>query len=178
MFSYFGSLWGSSAEQETPAEQYCWMIRGGGAEHSAKCHLAVNGFAGVFDSLEKAQTEVTWLALYTGCAHLRILKMPLNKVCGKPSLTHAFKELKYLDNDTFQAIFVGDAPEVPAAEGPILTVSTLKEWCEAAKPESQKKLDRRLVQIKTQLDAGEWQRWSLGANDAILMPRESKQKTE
>lgn len=177
MFSYFGSLWGSSAEAEE-AEQYCWMLRGGGTEHSAKCKLEINGFAGVFDSLEKAQTQVAWLALYTGCAHLRILKMPLNKACGKPSVTHAFKELKPLDNETFQAIFVGNAPETPDTKGPILILSTLKEWCEDTKLESQKKRDCRLEELKLQLEAGEWHRWSLGATDAFLMPREAKQKKE
>ena len=74
-------------------------------------------------------------------------------------------------------MFVCDAPEkAPLVSAPLL-LSELDAWVSRCIPGTAEKRDVRLTQIKQAIAAGQWERWSRGAYDALLQPA-NKVKTQ
>jgi len=169
MFSYF---WGTTAAAPAEQKRYGWVLRGITDEHSAKCHMPVCGLAGVFESAEAAQREVAWLALYSGCTHLRLLKVPLNCISGKAEETLHLRELRACAQDAtaFEAVFVQDGPEKAQLVSAPLSLAELEAWCSQNAPQDAETIAKRLAQIKLATSACRWEHWSRGAYDALLQP--------
>jgi hypothetical protein len=153
------------------------VLRGISDEHSAKCHMPVCGLAGVFESAEAAQRETAWLALYSGCTHLRLLKVPLNRISGKAEETLNLRELRACGEAAFEAVFVQDGPEKSQLVSAPLLLSELEAWCSSTAPQDPETTGQRVAQIKLAISAGQWERWSRGAYDALLQPL-NKVKTQ
>jgi hypothetical protein len=150
----------------------CWVVRGGADQHSGKCHEPINGLVGVFDTLEAAQREAGWLALFSGCVHLRLGRVPLNQIAiGKPVEVLCLRELRFeAEATSFRAIFVQDSIDKPQVAGPICEVRLLEAWMTQngfdGEPAAQ-----RVAAIKQVLDKDpNSQHWTFGANDQLLHP--------
>jgi hypothetical protein len=132
--------------------------------------MPVCGLAGVFESAEAAQRETAWLALYSGCTHLRLLKVPLNCITGKAEETLNLRELRASGQAAFEAVFVQDGPEKSQLVSAPLLLSELEAWCSGAVQKDAETTAQRVAQIKLAISAGHWEGWSRGAYDALLLP--------
>lgn len=166
-----------NTKTETPTSQ-CWLLRGSDDQqiHSAKCCQPINGLMGVFDSLETAQTAAAWLALFSGCVHLRLGKVPTNRLAfGKPLEVLSLRELRFgPEPSLFQAIFVQNSPDKPTVASPPLELASLEAWLKQNEALHGPKAERRLDELRLAIADQRWHLWSCGANDALLYPRKLK----
>lgn len=158
--------------------RHCWLLRGSEDQqvHSAKCCQPINGLMGVFDSLEDAQTAAAWLALFSGCVHLRLGKVPANRLTfGKPLEVLSLRELRFgPEPSLFQAIFVQSSPAKPTVASPPLELASLEAWLKLNEALQGSKAKRRLDELRQAIADKCWNLWSCGANDALLYPRKLK----
>ncbi len=191
MFSYLTSFWtpttteeaaiqkqnDNSSQQEeisSPVKTCCWLLRGGSDKHSSKCHEPINGLIGIFDSLEEAQIQAAWLALLSGCVHIKLGKVAMNQLgSGKPMEILTLKELQPTDetNSSFQAVFVQDDPSKFDLVSKPLNLLNLEQWLMDNNFKGQ---EARVQTIRDETSKANWNLWSYGANDALLMSRKLK----